>query len=105
MGVFSLTETKTITCGEGGVVVTDDLRIARKARLIRNHGEGVAEASWPDDELVNVIGMNFRLTDLQAAVAIAQLDDLDGRNAARRENQEYLLGRTARFPQLVPPEA
>ena len=67
-------------------MVTDDPGIARKARLIRNHGEGVAEASWPDDELVNVVGMNFRLTELQAAVAIGQLRHLDERNAMRRDN-------------------
>jgi perosamine synthetase len=104
-GVFSLTETKNITCGEGGLVVTDDPIIARKSRLIRNHGEGVAELSWPDDELVNVVGMNFRLTELQAAVAIGQLSSLDQRNAARRDNASYLLEQTARFPQLMPPTA
>ena len=102
-GVFSLTENKNITCGEGGLVVTNDVRIARKARLIRNHGEGVAEASWPDDELVNVVGMNFRLTELQAAVAIGQLSSLDKRNAVRRDNTSYLLERTKSFLQLVPP--
>jgi perosamine synthetase len=104
-GVFSLTETKNITCGEGGLVVTDDPRIARKARLIRNHGEGAVESSWPDDELVNVVGMNFRLTELQAAVAIGQFDHLEERNAIRRDNFEYLLERTRRLPQLVPPKA
>jgi dTDP-4-amino-4,6-dideoxygalactose transaminase len=102
-GVFSLTETKTITCGEGGVVVTNDPAVARKARLIRNHGEGVAEDSWTDSELVNVVGMNFRLTELQAAVAVAQLEGLDARVAARRENAAHLLDRTRRFLQLVPP--
>ncbi len=104
-GVFSLTETKNITCGEGGLLVTDDPRIARKARLIRNHGEGVAEASWPDDELVNVVGMNFRLTELQAAVAIGQFKSLEERNAMRRDNTLYLLEQTERFRQLVPPAA
>jgi perosamine synthetase len=105
VGVFSLTETKNITCGEGGILVTDDGRIARKARLIRNHGEGVAESDWPCDDLVNVVGMNFRLTELQAAVAIAQLNSLDERNAIRRDNASYLEQRTARFSQLVPPAA
>jgi perosamine synthetase len=104
-GVFSLTETKNITCGEGGVLVTDIPRIARKARLIRNHGEGVVEADWPQDEMVNVVGMNFRLTELQAAVAIAQLNSLDERNAIRRDNASYLVQQTEQFPQLVPPAA
>jgi perosamine synthetase len=100
-GVYSLTETKSITCGEGGVVVTDDPRIARKARLIRNHGEGVAGESWSDADLVNVVGMNFRLTDIQAALAIAQLEQLEERNRTRRENAVHLAARLARWPMLV----
>lgn len=100
-GVYSLTETKSITCGEGGVVVTDDTRIARKARLIRNHGEGVVDESWSDDDLVNVVGMNYRLTDLQAALAIAQLEQLDDRNRIREANAEHLAARLARWPWFV----
>jgi len=102
VGVFSLTETKNITCGEGGVLVTNDSEIAFKSRLIRNHGEGVTEDSWTDEELVNVIGMNFRLTELQAAVAIPQFLDLDYRNQVRRENTAYLIERLRKYPFLIP---
>jgi dTDP-4-amino-4,6-dideoxygalactose transaminase len=109
VGVCSLTETKSVTCGEGGVLLTDNARIARKARLIRNHGEGVAEESWSDEDLVNVVGMNYRLTELQAALAIAQVEQLDERNRAREENAEHLAGRLARrrcfVRQAVEPEA
>lgn len=101
-GVYSLTETKSITCGEGGVLVTDDARIARKARLIRNHGEGVAGDDWDDGELLNVVGMNFRLTELQAAIAIAQLEQLDERNRRLRENAARLAAGLARWPMFVP---
>jgi perosamine synthetase len=108
-GVFSLTETKSITCGEGGVVVTDDPRLARKARLIRNHGEGVAGESWSDEDLVNIVGMNFRLTELQAAIAIAQLEQLDVRNQMCRANVARLSAGLARWPeffgQAVEPDA
>jgi len=97
VGVCSLTETKSITCGEGGVVLTDDPRIARKARLIRNHGEGVAQEEWSDEELKNVVGMNFRLTDIQSALAVAQYEQLDERNAAREENAEHLWSRISRW--------
>jgi len=82
LGVYSLTESKSITCGEGGVVVTNDANLARRARLIRNHGEGVSDEG--------IVGMNFRLTDLQAALAIAQLEQLDARNRARAENVQRL---------------
>lgn len=98
VGVYSLTETKSITCGEGGVVVTDDVRVARKARLIRNHGEGVVDETWTDDELHNVVGMNFRLTELQAAIGVAQFEQLDDRNAARAANVAQLAKRLARWP-------
>jgi perosamine synthetase len=49
--------------------------------------------------------MNFRLTELQAAVAIAQLSSLNDRNAVRRDNASYLLDRTQSFSQLLPPTA
>ncbi len=101
-GVFSLVETKSITCGEGGVVVTNDPRIAMKCRLIRNHGEGAAEENWSDDELTNVIGMNYRLTELQAAVAVGQFEELDARNGVRNANARHLIEGLRGFPQLVP---
>jgi dTDP-4-amino-4,6-dideoxygalactose transaminase len=101
-GVYSLTETKSITCGEGGVVVTNDPRIAIKSRLIRNHGEGAADESWRDDELANVVGMNFRLTELQAAVAVAQFEQLDERNEVRNENANALIEGMRPFPQFIP---
>lgn len=99
VGVYSLTESKSITCGEGGVVVTDDPNIARRARLIRNHGEGVSDEG--------IVGMNFRLTDLQAALAIAQLEQLDARNRARAINVQRLRDGLPRCftPQAVEPHA
>lgn len=100
--VFSLTETKTITCGEGGVVVTNDPRVAMKLRLIRNHGEGVAGADWSDADLMNVIGQNLRLTEFQAAVAVAQLEQLDARNTARRANTRHLRERLRELGCLLP---
>ena len=104
MGVFSLTETKNISCGEGGLLITNRTDIAKKARLIRNHGEGVVENSWSDEELVNVIGMNFRLTEFQAAVAIPQVKDLENRNESRRHLTKYLLDGLRELNQfLIPP--
>jgi dTDP-4-amino-4,6-dideoxygalactose transaminase len=102
-GVFSLNEMKTISCGEGGVVVTRDPEVALRARLIRNHGEGSVEEAWSDEELVDMVGMNFRLTEFQAAVALAQLETLDERAWQRRENALYLIDRLRRHPELVQP--
>lgn len=102
VGVFSLVETKSITCGEGGVVVTNDPAIAMKCRLIRNHGEGAAQEHWSEEELRNVVGFNFRLTELQAAIAVAQCEQLDERNAVRNENARSIIDGLRRFPQFTP---
>lgn len=75
-GVFSLNFHKTIQCGEGGVVVTNDQRIARRLALVRNHGENVVEAyAWHED--ADVVGYNYRLTEVQAAIARVQLARLE----------------------------
>ena len=104
VGIFSLTETKNITCGEGGLLISNRDDIAMKSRLIRNHGEGVVKDSWTDDQLVNVIGMNYRLTEFQAAVAIPQIEDLCNRNEKRRVLTSYLLDGLKDYNEfLIPP--
>ena len=105
VSVFSLTETKNISCGEGGLLITDNKKVAMKSRLIRNHGEGIAEDDWTDEELVNIVGMNYRMTEFQAAVAIPQLNDLHNRNEKRKELTKYLLEGLKGFNDvLMPPE-
>lgn len=102
-GVFSYTETKNITCGEGGMLITNDARVAKKARLIRNHGEGVTGDDWAEDDLANIVGMNFRLTEIQAAVAVPQFQSLAERNRIRNENWQYLVDNLAQYAdELVP---
>ena len=75
--------------------------------MIRNHGEAVAEESWSHEDLVNIVGMNYRLTELQAALALAQYQNLQARNRIRRENAAYLFSKLEKFPELIPqkPEA
>ncbi|MDD5072706.1 MAG: DegT/DnrJ/EryC1/StrS family aminotransferase [Candidatus Omnitrophica bacterium] len=90
LGVFSFQETKNITTGEGGMVITNDPGLARKARLIRNHGESVPDISWDEGSLSNIVGMNFRMTELTAAVGIAQLKKLDRNNSERLRNYRSL---------------
>jgi len=83
IGCFSLYATKNLTTGEGGLVTTDDDRIAERLRLLRNHGMRTRY----DYE---VLGWNYRLTDLQAAVALPQLDRFDDMVRARRRNAALL---------------
>jgi len=90
IGVFSFQETKNMMTGEGGMITTNDPGLARKCRLIRNHGESIPDESWSDDALVNIVGMNFRMTELTAALGVAQLKKLDANNRARTENTARL---------------
>lgn len=71
VGTFSFHATKTITTGEGGMVVTDDDALAEHMRILRSHGMATRRY-WHD-----VVGYNFRLTNLQAALGCAQLLHLD----------------------------
>lgn len=79
VGTFSLHATKTITTGEGGLVVTDDRDLASRMRIIRDHGMRRDKRYWHD-----IVGYNFRLTNIQAAVGCAQLEHLDEIIADRR---------------------
>lgn len=90
LGVFSFQETKNITTGEGGMVITNDTELAKRVRLIRNHGESVPDISWDESSLNNLLGMNFRMTELTAALGVAQLKRLKRNNLARVKNYQYL---------------
>jgi dTDP-4-amino-4,6-dideoxygalactose transaminase len=82
-GVLSLNYHKIIHSGEGGIVLTDDDDLALIAQLSRNHGEVVADqVELPS--ITNTIGSNFRMTEVEAAIARTQLDKLDGLLERRR---------------------
>jgi dTDP-4-amino-4,6-dideoxygalactose transaminase len=81
-GVFSFNRHKTMQCGEGGVIITDNDLIAKKAALFRNHGETVVEA-WGETDLVNTLGVNYRMGEMEAAVAEVQFRRLPELNAQR----------------------
>jgi dTDP-4-amino-4,6-dideoxygalactose transaminase len=72
IGVFSLNRHKHIQTGEGALCTTNDDTVAERLRLIRNHGENLVEP-YGIDSPVNLVGYNFRLTELSAAVGVAQL--------------------------------
>jgi dTDP-4-amino-4,6-dideoxygalactose transaminase len=81
-GCFSLYATKNMTSAEGGMITTNDPEIADKARLLRAHGSRVRYYH-------DLLGYNFRMTDLHAAVGLAQLHKLDNSNEKRRRNAEF----------------
>lgn len=68
VGIFSFNQGKQISCGEGGMLITSNEEIYRIADMLRNHGETQSA----------VLGYNFRMTELQAAVASDRFDRIDG---------------------------
>jgi perosamine synthetase len=83
LGVFSFHPRKSITTGEGGMVTTNDDTLAERVKMLRNHGASVSEEErhrgprpylLPDFDL---LGFNYRMTDLQGAVGLVQLGKLD----------------------------
>lgn len=104
IGVFSFQETKNISTGEGGMIVTGDSKLARKCRLIRNHGESVPDRNTPADELINIVGNNYRMTELTAAIGIEQLKKLDNNNRIRNRNSHYLADKLSNLPGLEIPQ-
>ena len=77
IGVYSLNCNKVIQCGEGGIAVTNDADLAERLRLIRNHAEAVIASGRKVNGLVNMIGWNYRMTEIEAAIAREQLKKLD----------------------------
>ncbi len=82
IGVFSLNVNKSIQAGEGAVVTTNDDDLRYRLALIRNHGEAVVGPAEYEN-ITNIIGFNYRLTEVQAAIASVQLHKLDQLNDCR----------------------
>lgn len=96
LGCFSFYATKNVTTGEGGVVTTDDEVLAERIRVLRNQGQrGRYDYEEP--------GFNFRMTELQAAVGVGQMQRLPDIVKARRENAVWLGERLAGIEGLVLP--
>ncbi|MCA9940249.1 MAG: DegT/DnrJ/EryC1/StrS family aminotransferase [Anaerolineales bacterium] len=82
-GVFSLYATKNVMSAEGGMITTNDTALAEQCRLLRNHG-------MKRRYYYEMMGYNFRLTNLHAALGVAQMDRLADFTARRRANATYL---------------
>lgn len=103
MGIFSLNYHKHIHTGEGGVLVTNNDELAKRARFIRNHAETIVEAAGVSD-LNNLIGYNFRLTEIQAAIGREQLKKLKKLVETRIANCEYIAEEIAKIPGITAPK-
>ncbi len=101
-GIFSFNRHKVVQSGEGGVLVTNSDKIALKAALLRNHGEAVVEAMGVED-LVNTVGLNLRMTEMEAAVAFEQFKKLGALNEERIRLANRLALGLRDLPGLRPP--
>lgn len=83
IGCFSFHPRKSVTTGEGGMLTTNDDELADKLRQLRNHGAAISEEQrhhGPKPYILpdfNLLGFNYRMTDLQAAIGVVQLKKLD----------------------------
>ncbi|MDH4100572.1 MAG: DegT/DnrJ/EryC1/StrS family aminotransferase [Nitrospirota bacterium] len=106
---FSFHPRKSVTTGEGGMVTTNDNALAEKMNMLRNHGASLSEEQrhkGPQPYLLpefNLLGFNYRMTDLQGAVGLVQLSKLDRFIAERRSWARYYSENLADIPWLRPP--
>ncbi|MEM1156926.1 MAG: DegT/DnrJ/EryC1/StrS family aminotransferase [Verrucomicrobiota bacterium] len=101
MGGFSFNFHKHIHTGEGGMIVTNNEKLAQKCQRIRNHGENASQ-DLSEDELINSFGSNLRMTELQAAIGTVQLDKLDELLETRNQLADYLAEKLSKIPGLTP---
>ena len=95
-GCFSFYPTKNMTTGEGGLVTTKDPVLAGRIRRIINHGQA-------EKYLHTMIGYNFRMTDISAAIGLVQLRKLEAMNRARRDTAAWYDSHIS-CPGIVLPE-
>ena len=89
VGIFSFNYHKHIHTGEGGIAVTNDEELAFRLRAIRNHGENIVQPLQLAN-MVNLIGFNYRMTELSAAIGIEQLKKIDLHVNARTDLAQRL---------------
>ena len=108
MACFSFHPRKVLTTGEGGMITTSDGDVAARLRRLRQHAMGVSDLARHSSSKVLIetydeVGFNYRMTDLQAAVGIVQLQRLDGMLARRRELAARYTARLSRLSWTVLP--
>ena len=107
--IFSFHPVKIVTTGEGGAALTNDPAIADRMRLFRSHGitrdaarmEFEPHGPWYYEQIS--LGYNYRLTDIQAALGVSQLERLEGYVEARHRLADAYDGALAELPLFLPP--
>ena len=101
IGIFSFYGNKIITTGEGGMIVTDRPDLVEKMRILRDHGMSKKQRYWHPE-----IGYNYRLTNLQAAVGVAQMEKVDDILKAKHHIAQMYNDGLREMPNIcLPPKA
>lgn len=102
---FSLQVTKNLpTCGEGGLITTDDEQLADRMRMGRQFGE-VIDPAQQREYVSHILGWNHKMSSVQAAFTLSQLDRFDDYERARQHNVRAFVDRLAGLPGIVVPRA
>jgi perosamine synthetase len=103
--MLSFCQNKIITTGEGGAMVTDSRDIYEKLKLIRSHGRQEDPAYITTSEYLDhiVLGYNFRMPEMIAALGISQIKKADRLIEIRRKNAEYLTKRLEEIDEIIVP--
>ena len=104
--MLSFCQNKIITTGDGGAIITDSREIYEKLKLIRSHGRLETSDYFSSTEYMDYItlGYNFRMSNIIAALGVAQLKKVDKIIEMRRKNAEYLTARLKReIKQIITP--
>jgi perosamine synthetase len=96
-GCFSFYPTKNMTTSEGGIITTDDKAVYDRCNLIRSHGMPVRYHH-------DILGYNYRMTDIAAAIGLAQLKKLEGFNEARIRNAKRLTAGLSKVKGVITPK-
>jgi perosamine synthetase len=97
IGIFSFTPSKPMTTGEGGMILTNDHRLAERCRRFRNFGDH-GKFDWRE------LGFNFRMPEMMGAIGLAQLDRLERAVERRRELAAAYTEALGVHPSVVPPQ-
>jgi len=101
MGCFSFYANKIVTTGEGGMIVTNDATLAARARKLRDQAYEKERRFWHQE-----LGFNYRMTNVQAAIGVAQMERIDEFINTRRRNAQLFNELLSEVPGLtLPPEA
>jgi perosamine synthetase len=101
-GCFSFSAAKTVSTGQGGMITTNDEQVAARLAALKDQGRPVRGTGG--DDAHPTLGFNFKYTDLQAAVGLAQLDALDQRLAKARQRDEWYRAALSGTPGLEFPD-